>query len=89
VKGGRTFKPEQSKEVSTGGSSLSSNPFMLAKKKTALPAGSMPAPCKEDLDMKALSLGNHGGTSEVVIVCVNEVARDQLYTALYNYAHKC
>ena len=50
-------------------------------KKPTLPPGSMPAPSKEELDKKAISLGNDVGTSEVIIVCEDEVSRDNLFGA--------
>jgi hypothetical protein len=86
VKGGQSFKPESNQAVSTGATSLDSNPFMQGKKKAALPPGSMPAPPKEELAAKAISLGNHVGTSEVVLVCVDERRRDKLFAALTNTA---
>ena len=86
MKGGKSFKPESKKAGSTGANSLSNNPFMQDKKKPALPAGSLPAPGKEELDAKAISLTNEQGTSEVVIVCVDERRRDKLFEALHNAA---
>lgn len=75
--------------MSTGASTLSSNPFMQGqKKKTALPPGSSPAPSEAELNATAISLGNAVGTSEVVIVCVNEKHRDKLFAALSNTAQR-
>lgn len=59
---------------------------MQGKKKTGLPPGSMPAPSEQELDAKAISLGNDVGTSEVVIVCVDERRRDKLFWALVNHS---
>lgn len=86
VKGGRSFKPESKQAADTTSSALNSNPFMQGKKKTALPVGSMPAPDEAELNAKAISLGNDVGTSEVVIVCVDERRRDKLFAALTNFA---
>lgn len=75
--------------MSTGASSLSSNPFMQGQqKKSVLPPGSSPAPPQAELDAKAISLGNAAGNSEVVIVCVNERHRDRLFAALTNTAER-
>jgi Ethanolamine utilization protein EutJ (predicted chaperonin) len=61
---------------------------MQGKKKTGLPPGSMPAPDQHELVKKAISLGNDVGTSEVVIVCVDERRRDKLFNALVNIANE-